>query len=301
MTDIMDFIKNNIQFTLLISILNIILVWRCIGRISTYFNSSIRESMAGRDDNKSLYSKCKILASQTIEKYKSNKKMCSFYLKACNKMKKSGYRNEYAAVYYLILKYIGGGMFFIVSFIINYPSIIKSIAAVALNTIVIEMIITARRKKLNMVFQKYVYKIYKYLHNQISSGVKATDAVKTVYMVINDTELRDILIQLAARYELTMNIDYCLEEFKSNFSTQEVETLCVAIKQGIITGDNQELLARQEGMMFKKYFNYIQAETDNCRFRIAVAAAVFIAIIVVMIAVPLYNDVTQAVSKIFIN
>ena len=53
--------------------------------------------------------------------------------------------------------------------------------------------------------------------------------------------------------------------------------------------------------MFKKYFNYIQAETDSCRNRAVAAAAVFVAIVAVMMIVPMLGEVGQAVGKIFIN
>ena len=139
------------------------------------------------------------------------------------------------------------------------------------------------------------------MHNQISSGVKPTDAIRSVYEVIEEKELRSTLVRLAARYELTLDIDTSLDEFRADFDAHEAETLCIALKQGVDTGDNKELLARQEDVMFKKYFNYIQAETDSCRNRSIAAAAVFVSIVVVMIIVPMLNEMGQAVGKIFIN
>jgi hypothetical protein len=161
--------------------------------------------------------------------------------------------------------------------------------------------VSARKKEVNLKFQRYIYKIYKYLHNQISSGIKVTDAIRSVYEIIDDRELKDIMMQMAASYELSLDIDKALLEFKSNFEAHEAETLCVALKQGILTGDNQELLARQEDIMFKKYFNYIQAETDSCKTRCVIAVVMFMSIVVVMISVPLFNDVSEALSRIFVN
>jgi hypothetical protein len=125
--------------------------------------------------------------------------------------------------------------------------------------------------------------------------------VRTVYETTDDSEIRDVLIRLAARYELTLDIDNALEELRSSFDSHEAETLCLALKQGVETGDNKELLAKQEDIMFKKYFNYIQAETDSCRNRGVAAAAVFVAIIAVMIIIPMLDELSQAIGKIFIN
>src|SRR5690606_4170309 len=188
---------------------------------------------------------------------------------------------------------------FVAALISNYPDIVRPIAAVVLLNSVTTAVVSSSRRKVNLRFQKHIYKIYKYLHNQISSGVKPTDAVRTVYETTDDRDIREVLIRVAARYELTMDIDSALEELRSNFDTHEAETLCLALKQGVQTGDNRDLLEKQEDIMFKKHFNYIQAETDSCRNRSVAAAAVFVAIIAVMIIVPMLDDVSQAVGRIF--
>jgi Flp pilus assembly protein TadB len=185
--------------------------------------------------------------------------------------------------------------------VLNFPDLLRPAACVLLINMIMEMVISSGKRKINLRFQKYTYKIYKYLYNQISSGVKPTDAIRSVYEATEDGEMKDILIRMAARYELTLDIDSALEEFKSNFDVHEAETLCIALKQGVDTGDNKEILARQESIMFKKYFNYLQAETESCRNRSVAAAAVFVAIVVIMIVVPMLNEMNLAIEKIFIN
>lgn len=221
--------------------------------------------------------------------------------KAKDKMQKAGYRGEHAALTYLGVRFVLSPLVFIAALLMNYPDVVRPTAAAVLINVIMELVVKAGTRKVNLRFQKYIYKIYKYLHNQISSGVKPTDAVRCVYEVTEDKELRGILVRLAARYELTLDIDAALEEFKSNFDTHEAQTLCIAIKQGIETGDNKELLAKQEDIMFKKYFNYIQAETDSCRNRSVAAATVYVAIVAVMIIVPMLSEVNQAIGNIFIN
>lgn len=221
--------------------------------------------------------------------------------KVRTKMRKAGYGAEYAAMLYLFIRYVFSPIAFIAAFLLNYPDIVRPLASVVLINTVMESVISANKRKINLRFQKYIYKIYKYLHNQVSSGVKPTDAIRSVYEVTDDSELRAILVRLAARYELTVDIDSALEEFKSNFDAHEADTLCIALKQGIETGDNSELLSKQEDVMFKKYFNYIQAETDSCKNRSVAAAAVFVAIVVVMIIVPMIAEMGQAIGNIFIN
>ncbi len=270
-------------------------------RIATMGGKRIIEAMGGRNTSSSLYGRCLLYVSRTVREYDRREKKAGVYVKAGIKLRRAGYRGEYAPAIYLLLKYVAIPLFFIISAAANYPDLKASAAASLLFAAIMEMVISAGRRKIDLKLQRYIYKIYKYLHNQVSSGIKVTDAVKTVYEVIEDRELRGILIRLAARYELSLDIDTALEEFKASFAVHEAETLCVALKQGIETGDNQELLARQEDVMFKKYFNYIQAETDGCKTRSMIAAAMFTAVVVIMIVVPLFNDAADAVGKIFIN
>jgi Flp pilus assembly protein TadB len=301
MSEIIYFVCSQRIFSSVMLCLNYILMNFLVEKTYLSANRLLIDAMGGRYGKKSLYKKCISHIKQSILDYGGREKKAGIYIKARDKMKKSGYGSEHAAVVYLILKYPVPLVLFITSFVVNYPHIYKSFILSAAVILILEIVITMEKKKYTLRFQKNAYKIYKYLHCQISSGVKVTDAVKTTYEVIEDKDIRDIFVQMAARYELTLDIDTSLEEFNSSFDALEADTLCVALKQGIMTGDNRELLARQEELMFNKYFNHIQAETDNCRVQTTLAAAMFTAVIVIMIAVPLISDVSEAVGKIFVN
>jgi len=301
MWDILSFAQQHVFLTALLLFASAYPAIYLAKKLELVSQNRLMEALGNRISSHSLYSRCVYLVSRTIKEYERRDKKAGFYLKARIKMKKSGYSGEYAAAVYLFVKYILTALLFLTALLLNYPDIVRPAAMVILLQVIVELVVGSEKRKINLKFQKYIYKIYKYLHNQISSGVKVTDAVKTVYEVIDDKQLRSVLIRLAASYELTLDIDSALEDFRGNFDINEAETLCVALKQGLETGDNQELLARQEDVMFKKYFNYIQAETDSCRTRSLLAVAMFTAIVVIMIIVPLFNDMAAAVGKIFVN
>ncbi|HEY8348500.1 MAG TPA: type II secretion system F family protein [Clostridiales bacterium] len=286
---------------LLLGAINVVLGVLLSRGVSLYGSGRVTEAMGARKPAVSPYRRCSMLVEQSLVACGKLIEKRSIYQKARDKMKKAGYRGEYAPVAYIFVRYVVSAVIFLAALFTNYPDVIRPIAFVVLVNSIVSAVISANKRKVNLRFQKHIYKIYKYLHNQISSGVKPTDAVRTVYETTDDREIRDVLIRLAARYELTLDIDSALEELRSSFDTHEAETLCLALKQGIQTGDNKELLAKQEDIMFKKYFNYIQAETDSCRNRGVAAAAVFVAIIAVMIIVPMLDDLGQAVGRIFIN
>jgi len=270
-------------------------------RICLASSKQIQIALGARRTASSLQKRCYVLVGQGITACEKRFGKGRLWQEAKAKMQKAGYRGEHAALVYLGARFVLSPLVFMAALCMNYPDVVRPAAAAVLINVIMELVVKAGTRNVNLRFQKYIYKIYKYLHNQISSGVKPTDAVRCVYEVTEDKELRGILVRLAARYELTLDIDAALEEFRSNFDTHEAQTLCIAIKQGIETGDNKELLAKQEDIMFKKYFNYVQAETDSCRNRSVAAATVYVAIVAVMIIVPMLSEVNQAIGNIFIN
>ncbi len=284
-----------------ILVLDIIAAVTAIKSLEHCRGIDIQDARGGRDDNLSLYRRCIRAVRQTAGTYGEKSRGKGIYVRALSKVKKAGYQSEYSAFVYLIVIYPLTAFFAVLALIINYPRLMPVVSVIVIFRLIPELVLVSGRKAINMKFQRYIYKIYKYLHNQVSSGVKVTDAIRTVYEVIDDRKLRNMFIRTAARYELTLDIDASLEEFRENFDVYEAEMLCTALKQGIETGDNKELLARQEDMMFKKYFNYIQSETDSCKNRSLLAVSMFTAVVVLMIIIPLINDMTDAVGRIFIN
>ena len=297
----MNIYRQNQMMFLLLAALNVLLAVIFSRRVWLLGSARVVEALGTRNPGLSLYKRCSLLVEQGLAACDRKMGKGGVYKRAREKMRKAGYNGEYAAVIYLFVKYAVSAAVFIAAFITNFPEIVRPVAAVVLINSITESVISANKRKVNLRFQKHIYKIYKFLHNQISSGVKPTDAVRTVYETTDDKQIREILIRVAARYELTLDIDSALEELRTSFDAHEAETLCTALKQGVETGDNKELLAKQEDIMFKKYFNYIQAETDSCKNRAVAAAAVFTLIVSAMIIIPMLDEAGQAIGKIFIN
>lgn len=299
MEGIAEFAQNHIFFTAVMAFLSAVVSWEIAGRLAFMANRHLFEAAGGRNEAKSLYKKALDACRKAAKSFERNKEKPNLYVKVKNKLKKSGLRGEYAVLIYLFFNYCVPVLLFTGAFIVNFPDFIRALVPAAALPLWIQIGLIRRKKYLELRLQRSIYKIYKYLHNQISSGIKATDAIKTMYEVIDDREIKEILVLFAARFELTLDCGSSLEELKSNFDLQEVETLCVALQQGIDTGGNREMLARQEELMFSKYFSYIQAETDSCRLRGMLAAGFFTVVVVLMIGIPMFHDVLKAVDNIF--
>lgn len=214
-------------------------------------------------------------------------------------LKRAGYKGTFSVLWYFVFQLIIPIIAFFITAINRDISL--AIAVFFILAIYVFYLTYKKGRRVAKQLERSVYRIYKYLHNQVSAGVKVTDAIKSVYEVVDVKELKEILIRFAARYELTLEIDESLKDFCSYFNTLESETLAVAIKQGVDTGDNQNILIRQEEVMFNKYLNFIQMETENAKKKAAWSMVFFMLIIIIMVAVPMVNDIQDALKVIFLN
>ena len=64
---------------------------------------------------------------------------------------------------------------------------------------VVFFMLAARRKKAASVFQKNAYKLYKYILNQTSAGVRPGDAMKRMFDVVSEKKLRRNLMEACAK------------------------------------------------------------------------------------------------------
>lgn len=299
MVELINLFKNNILFWIIMFLLNCIIIGLTILKVKTNKGRYSREARGIRKSKNSLYKRLKIKINKELDMYERGDKEKDLYTKAKDKVRKAGYKNKYAALIYLLCKYCLPVIMFIFVYLISIPDILRPTIVSVICYAGVELIIYQKKVEINMKFQRHIYKIYKYLNNQISSGVKVTDAIKTIHQIIEDEDIKMNLIRLAAKYELTMDIDQALEEIRSRYDNQEAETLAVAIKQGVTTGENNDLLEHQEELMFNNYINYIQAETDRRIYVSLAAAVVFCFIIVVMVSAPLLTEAITGIEEMF--
>lgn len=155
------------------------------------------------------------------------------------------------------------------------------------------------KKNKNRSLRFYGYKIFKFLINQISSGIRVSDAIMTMHMVVSPSPLKNTLIDVAAHYGQTADLQGALYHLKKTFKGLEVDTLCMAIEQGIKTGANESTLLKMENLLFKRYIFQIKSDTVLKRKR-AILSVLFLGLIIIlMILVPVAIDMLHAFNQIF--
>lgn len=160
-------------------------------------------------------------------------------------------------------------------------------------------ILAARKKRVSMIFQKNAYKLYKYILNQNSAGVRPSDAIKRMYEVIEDKTMRKTFMEACAKFSVSLDNDILADEIIKNIDTPESRSFAMTIRDRIFENGDSKLLERLEQLMFNRYFAYIQRSTDNVKTRCLLSVLLLCSVIVVMVLIPTMLDVQNAMNSIF--
>ena len=210
----------------------------------------------------------------------------------------AGYRAEWAWQGYLACLALVPAMLTCVGLLAGRGAGVSlglGLAAVGASRAVVASRAAARSRALT----RNAYKAYRFLDAQIGSGIRATDAVRGLHEVMDDREVREVFVRFVAAYELTLDLERSLDELRRSFRGYDCEMLCVGIRQCIDTGGGGRMLWRMEEIMFSKYFNGIQKETEGVRTRLVVAALLSASPLVMLFLLPVLYDAYAALGSVF--
>ena len=214
------------------------------------------------------------------------------------RLKKLGFTSEEEKFFKIAWVFIPIIMFF-VSIFVDYKSFFRAFSFLVFCGLFQKMNIEILMKKRNRGLNKNIYRMYKFLFNQVSAGVSPGDSIINLHKVVEDKFLEKRLKNMALIYYQTLNIDLALMEVKKFYDDEEIDPFCIVVKQGIETGENLLMLKRQEALMFNKYFNYLEMETDRQKVKIIIVVFIFCLVIVLMIGIPLFMEMNEAMNQLF--
>lgn len=232
---------------------------------------------------------------KTFNKIPKSNKLRNFITK---KLYQSGVSEKKNLEIWAILVLIVPVLIFIFGVISN-RGILFSLCTSTLSVLVPVMWINGKIKNRKNAFAKNAYKIYFFLHSQISSGIKPTDAIRGLYEISDNIFVRETFIKFVARYELTLNIDESLQIIQRSFTGYDAEMLCVSIKQCVQTGQAGKTLLKMEKMMFSKYFYFLQKETEKYKTRLLICGLLGTLPIMIMLSLPLIYEVLEGFKEMF--
>ncbi len=213
------------------------------------------------------------------------------------KLYESGIGDQNTWMYWIIITIFMPVILFIILTIQNYSFGVK-LALSALCFVIPNLYLSSLIEKRKRAFIISAYKLYYFLHSQISSGIKATDAIKGIYEIADHPLIQKTFIQFVAQYELTLNIEESLQIIRKSFSGYDCEMLCVSIQQCVNTGMAGKTLLKMEQMMFSKYFFYLQKDTAKFRTKLVISGVFAIAPLVMIFLFPVVYDAFKAFGNI---
>ncbi|MFA5340527.1 MAG: hypothetical protein WC332_02005 [Clostridia bacterium] len=158
----------------------------------------------------------------------------------------------------------------------------------------------AWERNINDMFQKNAYKLYRYLISQIMAGVKPKDVIINMYKITEDKNLNKILMQASAAYSLTLDGKTYAQILKRNVKTEDANRFCMILEEDLLYTDNEDFLEKMEEMMFNRHFSYHQKKTESIKRSCFAAVCVFMLIVIIMVALPLINELVQGLKYIFL-
>lgn len=211
------------------------------------------------------------------------------------------FKNEGEYEQFILFQYILPVFFLIVILLKNpdhpMPGVLLPVLYYSFNRTKIKKL----KDKNQLVFQKNTYKIYKFIHNQITSGIRPYDCIMGIHDVIDDPVFKNALMNMAAIYSQTSNIELSLEPIVSLYPGIDSIMLCNTIKEGLYVGNDMRTVERQEKLAFNKYFAYIKSESEGIKFKGFINVTLYGIIIIMLMGVPIIIEMQEATGKIFSN
>lgn len=150
-------------------------------------------------------------------------------------------------------------------------------------------------------FKVASYKLFKFLRNQLSAGIKITQALNSLHTVASDPLLKTRLLLMASHYSSTNDIDEALKYITNYYQTLEAKTLALSIKQSIETGQNDKGFMQKEKKLFNMYLNVIKRNTQLIMVKYFLIGLLYGAVIILIISYPQWLDLLEANKLLFGN
>lgn len=216
-----------------------------------------------------------------------------------NKTRQAGYDAAGASekiTLLLVLAFVFG---WLAAFLNRWSLIHGLIAGLACAYLVLYQL-NHRIEKRKKIFDRELFKIYRFLDLQISSGIKATAAIKGMHEAVQEPCVKQVLIRFSAVYELTFNLEQAAAELNQTYEGHDVHMLLTHLRQALKTGDIGRSLLRMEDLLFARYFNHLQADAQRYRARLIWLALLGLIPTVIVFLFPLFYTAIQAMQQIFL-
>ena len=148
-------------------------------------------------------------------------------------------------------------------------------------------------------FTRSLYKIYRFLDGQVSSGVAVTDALRGLPEVVRDPLVRPALVRFAAVFEVTLDSEQAFSVIHRLFGGPDCDQMAAHIRQCLQSGVAGKSMVRMEELLFTRTFSLLQEETRRIRASLAWTVAFALVPVIILFLYPLLHGTLSAMQSIF--
>lgn len=191
---------------------------------------------------------------------------------------------------YLVMKVCVGVVFAIFGFYAF--GLLAGVVAFMIGFVFIDFIAQQSNSGDNKQMLTDLKAVYDTLRIQTKAGIYTSQILSECFLVVQNKRLRDALMKLTTSITLKNDIEGSLEEFRSKFSNDYIDSLALIIKQSLVTGLSTQMYEDIKIQMESIEMAMLAAEKQSISNKITmvqlllyisvIAVSVFIAIIAVM-------------------
>lgn len=138
---------------------------------------------------------------------------------------------------------------------------LQGILSAALGFFIIDLLIYKTDKKEMRKIKFELADVYDAISIQTSAGVFIGTALANSYLIVKNKRLKRALTELAAEINITKDINKSLDNFSSKFSSIEIDSFSMIIKQSLVTGKSKQALDDMSNSL--KDINLISVENET--------------------------------------
>lgn len=168
-----------------------------------------------------------------------------------------------------------------------------------LASILLNSWLSRRIRQRRRSFQLSLYKIYRFLDLQLTSGIKAMDVLKGLADVIDQPLIRPDFQRFCAQLELTLDIDRALLELDTVFAGPDMNLLASQLRNSLQTGVVGQTFYRMESLMFNRHIALIQARSKQIRTWLVLVALLALIPIEILFLYPIVAQALAAFTQLF--
>lgn len=183
--------------------------------------------------------------------------------------------------------------------LISGTQTLQPLAGSALLAVLANRMLRRRASERKKAFVRSLYKIYRFLDGQISSGVAATDALRGLSAAVRDPVVCPALVQFTAIYEVTLDSDRAFDVLRKLFRSQDCDLLSAHVHQCLQSGVAGKSMVRMEELLFARTFGLMQEETRRIRTFLTLTVAGGLVPVVILFLYPMIQGAAGALQSIF--